>query len=55
MMEVTVVEKRFIELCRDLRFAKLEIEVLEGEPRRVFKGVQSMRLDLTDYDIRGKE
>lgn len=54
-IEVTLIEKRFLEFCRDLKYAKLEIEVLEGQPKRVFRAVQSFRLDLTDYEPSGKK
>jgi len=45
-MLVTYTEKRFIETCRELGFAKFEVEVLDGQPKKMYKGIQSIRFDI---------
>lgn len=49
--KITVVESRFIDLCRRIKFGRIsKVEVAHGQPVVVDEVIKDHRLDLTELD-----
>ena len=47
LYDITETEKRFIDFCRKIQFAEIEIIIMDGEPKKVKKAIEQIRFDLT--------
>lgn len=52
LIKVSATEKRFIEFCRQIKFAQGQIEILDGLPKKILMPVKSVRFDVsTNYPL----
>lgn len=52
-ISISFTEKRFLEYCRRIKFGKIEVEVMNGEPKIGERPLERVRFDLTESDDAG--
>ena len=47
-IKVTLIEYGFLQFCRKMGFGRLNLEIMEGQPKKVTQPLKAFRFDLTD-------